>query len=116
MLRRLLLRILINITAFYGMAALYPAVQVGNWQTMLLAGVILALINLLVRPVLLLAALPINLLTLGLFTLFINTWMVMLCDKFVAGFHIPGFGLTFLTALMIALINIILKPLFDKSR
>lgn len=115
MLRKLLFRILINMVAFYGVAAFYPAVKVGNWQTMLLAGVILALINMLIRPVLLLAALPVNLLTLGLFTLFINTWMVMLADKFVTGFHIPGFWLTFLTALIIALLNIIFKPLLYKK-
>lgn len=115
MLNRFLFRILINIVSFYGIGILFPNLQIGSWQTLFLAGLILAIINMLIRPVLLLVALPINLLSLGLFTLIINTWMVMLADQFVGGFHIPGFGLAFLTALIIAVLNIILKPfLYEK--
>jgi len=108
---KFMLRVLINIVSFYGIAMLFPAVRLGSWQALLLAGVILALITMLIRPVLLLVSLPINLLTFGLFTLVINTWMVMLADKFVAGLQLQGFGTAFLTALLISFLNIILKPL-----
>lgn len=115
MLSRFLFRILINTGSFYGIGMLYPDVQLGSWQGLLLASLILAIINMLIRPILLLLALPINLITLGLFTLIINTWMVMLADKLVAGFRLPGFGVAFITALIIAVLNIILKPLLYKE-
>jgi len=108
---RFMLRVLINIVSFYCVATFFPAVRLGSWQALLLAGIILALINMLIRPVLLLVSLPINFLTFGLFTLVINTWMVMLTDKFVAGLQLQGFGTAFLTALLISFLNIILKPL-----
>lgn len=55
---------------------------------------------------------PVNLLTFGLFTLIINAWMVMLADRIVAGFCIPGFWPALGTAVIILFCSTILKPLF----
>jgi putative membrane protein len=70
-----------------------------------MAGVVLGVVNLLIRPVLLLLTIPINILTLGLFTLVINTLMVMLTDTLVESLDIPGFGVAFLIALMVYVLN-----------
>ena len=69
-----------NGLALYLAAVLIPAVQVVDIKAALFAGFGLGLIHLLVRPLLLLVALPVNLLSFGVFTVVIDTWLVMLMD------------------------------------
>ncbi|MDX9873018.1 MAG: phage holin family protein, partial [Clostridia bacterium] len=113
--RKMLLRILINMLAFYTVGWVFPQVEPGSWQVLLLAAVVLALINLLIRPIVLLLALPLNLVTLGLFTLIVNTWMVMLTSLFVSGFGITGFWHSLTAAVISIIYSIILKPFFKKK-
>jgi putative membrane protein len=103
--RRFLVKCLLNALAFYIAAALIPDVSVTGVKAVLFAGVGLGLIHLLLRPLLLLVALPINLFTLGIFTVFIDTWLVMLLDWFASGISLPGFWEALLTALIIAALN-----------
>ncbi len=104
--RKLLVRCVINALVFYLAAAIFPAIWLRSPTAALLAGVVLGLINALLRPLLLILTLPVNLLSLGIFTLVLNTWMVMLADRFSAGLRIPGFGLAFVTALLISFFNL----------
>ncbi|HEX2952599.1 MAG TPA: phage holin family protein [Bacillota bacterium] len=103
--RKLLLKWVLNIIAFYLATVLFPSVHAAEPGTIFVAGVVLGVINLLIRPVLLLLTIPINILTLGLFTLVINTLMVMLTDTLVDSLDIPSFGVAFLIALMVSVLN-----------
>lgn len=75
--------------------------------------IILGLINATIRPVILLVTLPINLITLGLFTLVINGLMLWLVSVFIKGFDVANFGAAFVAALLItvfsALISFLVK-------
>lgn len=71
--------------------------------------VVLALINTFIRPVLLLLTLPINIVTLGLFTLVINALLVMLAAAIVPGFQIASFW----TALLFSILLFLINALFD---
>ncbi|WP_279388772.1 phage holin family protein [Hydrogenispora ethanolica] len=75
------------------------------------SGIILGVVNLFIRPLLLLVMLPFNLITMGLLTFVMNTWMIMLTDSMLKGLKIPGFWLTLLVSLIISIINIILRNL-----
>lgn len=97
-------RILINTIALLLVAQFLPIVAATSLH-FLGAGIILALITLLIRPVLILLTLPLNLITLGLFTVIVNTWMVMLTSALMPGFYVPGFGVAFVAALIISLVN-----------
>ncbi|MGQ9779775.1 MAG: phage holin family protein [Bacillota bacterium] len=88
---------------------LLPAVETSRPETVLLAGTVLWLLGLVVKPILMLLALPVNLLTLGLFILVINTWMVVLADRLIPGLAVPGFWNAFLTALIISGIGLVLR-------
>ena len=110
--RRLLLTCLSNIIAFYATANLIPEVRVDRFETGIYAGLVLGLINLLLRPLMLLIALPVNLLTLGLFTLVIDTCLVMWVGSIFPGLVIPGFWGALLIALIISGINL----LFDSAK
>lgn len=88
-----------------GIAAyIVPGVSITVAGT-LIAAVVLGALNLFIRPILLVLTLPINILTLGLFSLVINALLVMLASYLVPGFFIAGFWTALLFALVLAIIN-----------
>ncbi|HUY62805.1 MAG TPA: phage holin family protein [Candidatus Paceibacterota bacterium] len=95
----LIAAIAIGITAY-----IVPGVSI-TLGGALIAAVVLGALNIFIRPVLMLLALPINILTLGLFSLVINALLVMLAALLVPGFSIAGFWTALLFALVLAVIN-----------
>jgi putative membrane protein len=71
-----------------------------------LAALVLTSINWLLRPLLMLVALPLNVVTQGLFVLVINAWMVMLADLLVKGWTVPGFWAALATGTLVLILNI----------
>lgn len=114
MLRKFIFRVLMNGLAFYVAAWLFPQIKLGSLSAVMLAALALALINLIVRPLILLLTLPINFLTLGLYTLVINAWMVMLADKMVSGLDISGFWHALFISVLIFIGNLLFKPFFKR--
>ena len=88
---KLVLRLLFN--AFFLLLASYliSGVVVNSFYAALITAIVLGLINALIRPVLFLLTLPINILTLGLFSFVINGLLVMFVASFVKGFSVAGF-------------------------
>lgn len=70
-----------------------------------IAAVVLGALNLFIRPVLIILTLPINLLTLGLFSLIINALLVMLASELVHGFSVVGFWAAFFFAIALSVVN-----------
>ncbi|HVB20225.1 MAG TPA: phage holin family protein [Candidatus Paceibacterota bacterium] len=71
----------------------------------LIAAVVLGALNLFIRPILLILTLPINIITLGLFSLVINACLIMLVSVLVPGFFVSGFWTALLFAVVLAIIN-----------
>ncbi len=80
---------------------------------MLLAAAVLGLANAIVRPLLLVITLPINFLTLGLFTVVINALMLQLTAAIVPSFFIDGFGWALLTAILFSIVSVGLSMVLD---
>jgi putative membrane protein len=70
-----------------------------------IAAVVLGILNISIRPILLILTLPISIVTLGLFSLVINALMILLASAIVPGFAIPGFVPAFLFAIVLSLVN-----------
>ena len=88
-----------------GIAAyLIPGVTV-TLISALIAAVVLGALNLFIRPILLVLTLPINVLTLGLFSLVINALLVILASMLVPGFMVEGFWAAFFFAILLAIVN-----------
>jgi len=99
--RKLAIKSLVNAAAFY-LSSYAPAwVAIDRPESALVAGVILALLWFTLRPILMLVALPLNIITLGLFIVIINTLTVMLAGALTPGLHFAGIGAAFLTALIV---------------
>ncbi len=101
--------ILINwvVSALVIIAAAYllPGVQIADFTTALVAAVVLGIINAVLKPILVFLTLPINILTLGLFTLVINAALIMLATYVVPGFVVDGFGWAILLSIVMSVIN-----------
>lgn len=98
---KLLFRWLINAVALIAVANIVPGFGVDTFYTALIAALVLGLVNALIRPILLILTLPINILTLGLFTFVINALMVWLASTIVSGFTVEGFVPAFVAALFL---------------
>ncbi len=86
-------------------AYLLPGVRVDDFFAALVAAVVIGLINTFLRPVFILLTLPINILTLGLFTLVINALLIMLASSLVPGFQVANFGWAMLFSVVLFLVN-----------
>ena len=93
--------------AAIGVAAyLLPRVHIsGGFATLLVLAVVLGLINAILKPILQLLALPVTILTLGLFSLVINALLILLAASIVPGFVVDGFWWALLFSIVLSLVN-----------
>ena len=90
-------------------AYLITGVEVaGVWSALSMA-LVIGLLNILIKPLLVLLTLPINILTLGLFTLIINALIIMLASSIVKGFSVGGF----INALLFSIVLTIIQTIFE---
>ena len=108
---RLLLLWLINTSALFALPWLVDSIQIDSFTTALFAALVLALVNTLIRPILLVLTLPFTVLTLGLFIFVINGLMFWAASEMVAGFHVAGFMSAVAGALLYSLISWVLSAL-----
>lgn len=106
-----LLRWVINALLLMLIPYIVPGVEVASFFTALVVAVVLAAVNAVIRPFIILLTLPINILTLGLFTLVINALMFYLVSAIVKGFFITNFWAAFFAALVYAIFSMIISSL-----
>lgn len=82
-----------------------PGIQIDGLGVAFVLVIVLGLINAILKPILILLTLPVNILTLGLFTLVINGLLVLLAAKIVPGFHVRGFWWAVLFSIVLSLVN-----------
>jgi putative membrane protein len=113
---RFLLRLLLNGVAVFLASQLIPGLSVASPGTALVAGIVLGLVNAIIRPLLILLTLPATLLTLGLFIFVINAACLGLAAWFVPGFTISGFWAALFGALVISLVSWLLSALLTDKK
>jgi putative membrane protein len=110
-----ILRILLTALAVVILAKFLPGVEVDGYLTAIIVAVVLAILNLLVKPILVIFTLPVTILTLGLFLLVINAIIILLADAFVSGFGVDGFFIALLFSLLLSLFQSLLFSLLGKD-
>ena len=108
-----IIKFLINGFAVYATAYLLSGVEVSGFGVALLVALVLAVLNVLVKPILILLSLPVTILTLGLFTFVIDAVIVLLASKIVRGFVIDGFWTAIVFSIVLAIISYVLEKLVD---
>ncbi|NQV93120.1 phage holin family protein [Candidatus Kaiserbacteria bacterium] len=90
-----------------------PGITVESFYIALIVAVVLGLVNLILKPILIILTLPITLLTLGLFTFVINAGLFWFVSTFIEGFTVEGFIPAFLGALIIAAVHSLAEKFTD---
>lgn len=106
-----IISLLVNSLSIYIAAWLLPGVTVRDLYSAVLVAVVLGLVNTFIKPLLLLLTLPLNILTLGLFTFVVNAALVLLVDYFLSGFAVSGFVAALIFALVVSIISSLLSRL-----
>ena len=106
----IVIRFVINAIALWVASAIIGGVSVsgtlGNWLVLL---VVFGLVNALIKPILKLLTLPINVMTLGLFTLVINAFLFWLTSVLVSALKVDGIVAAFLGALVVSVVSTVLS-------
>jgi putative membrane protein len=111
----ILLRWLIMTVSILISAYLIPGVRVSGFFAALWVALFLGIINTLVKPFLIIITLPINILTLGLFTFVINAVLILLASAVIRGFDVNGFWIAVLYSVVLSIINYLLGHLLGTS-
>lgn len=107
---KLLLRLFVTAALVVLLSNLLSGVHVASFSTAIIVAVVLGLLNMFIKPILVLLTLPVTVVTLGLFLLVINAVIILLCTKIVGGFAVDSF----LTALIFSVILSVLQSITYK--
>lgn len=109
----ILISILISSIAVFVVGQILPGVHIENFGIAVVVAVVMGLINAVIRPVLFILTLPINILTLGLFTFVVIALCVLIASSIVPGFTVDGFWWAMAFGLTLAIVNWALYAVFS---
>jgi len=116
---RLLIKWLLSALALLAVAYLYSGVQVSTYSSALLAAAVIGLLNMFVRPVLVVLTLPVTIVTLGLFLFVINALLFWAASGLLSGFHVNSFFAALVGSLIYSLLGLLIESalggLFSKQ-
>ena len=107
----MIIQLLINALAFYITAYIMPGITISGWASLFVIAIVWGILTVIIKPILIILTLPINILTLGLFTLVINAILLLITSSIVPGFLIDGFGTALLAAIVLSIVSGFLNAL-----
>ena len=102
---KLFIKYISIVLAIYLMSFVFNSVYIGNLSALRIMGMVLLLVNMIIKPFLMLITLPANLLTLGLFSFIVNAWTIMIADSLVGNISMGGFFNSLIAAFIITILN-----------
>ena len=116
---KLLVKWSLSAVALMFLTYLLPGIMVKSFGSALLAAAVIALLNSIVRPILIVLTLPVTVVTLGLFLLVINAWMFWLAGSMLSGFEVSSFWWALAGAIVYSLLSMVvdmaMQQLFSSS-
>ncbi|MDZ7808068.1 MAG: phage holin family protein [Gracilimonas sp.] len=103
---------LLNSISVYATCSLLKGVEIKNFWSAIFVAALLALVNIFIKPILIILSLPITIITFGLFVWVINAAMIMLVDAMVEGFKVKSFGWALIFGFVMSIISWALFKLF----
>ncbi len=101
----LLIRIIVTALLVFGIAHFLPGVHVAGIYTAAVVAVVLGLLNVFIKPIMVLLTLPFTIVTLGLFLLVVNAIIILLCTKIVGGFTVDSFWVAMFFSIILSLLQ-----------
>ena len=101
----ILLRIVISAVVAFGLSYVLSGVHINSFVTAFMLAIGLSLLNIFVKPILIILTLPITIFTFGLFLFVINALIILLAAKFISGFRVDGFWWALLFSLLLSVLT-----------
>ena len=111
---KLILKWLLSAAALLAVAYLYEGVEVRSFGAALTAAFVIGLLNMLLRPLLVLLTLPVTVLTLGLFLFVINALLFWWAASLLNGFYVSGFGAALLGSLIYSVFGVVIDSALQR--
>jgi putative membrane protein len=111
---KLILKWLLSAVALLAVAGIYSGVDVAGFGAALIAALLIGLLNMLVRPVLVVLTIPVTLITLGLFLFVINAWMFWAASGLMSSFHVDGFWAALVGSLIYSALGLLIDRVLEK--
>ncbi|WP_299366763.1 phage holin family protein [Winogradskyella sp.] len=112
----IILKLLLNAVAVFVLAEILNGVYVDNYLTSLLVAVVISILNVLVKPILVILTLPATILSLGLFLFVINAVIILLADKLIDGFRVDGIWTAILFSVLLSILQSLLHSLLKTDK
>ncbi|MDG5492864.1 phage holin family protein [Psychroserpens sp. SPM9] len=113
---KLIIRLLITAGIVMLLAHFLSGVDVTNFTAALIVAVVLALLNAIVKPILVILTIPITMVTLGLFLFVINACIILLADRFIDDFDVDGFWVALLFSILLSISQSIAYSLLKEEK
>ena len=110
------LKVLLTALAVIVLANILPGIEVDGYVSAIVVAVVIALLNMFVRPLLVFFTLPATIVTLGLFLFVINACIILLADKLVDGFSVSGFWAALLFSILLSIFRSALFSLLKEDK
>ena len=111
-----IIRILITALVAFGLTKILSGVHISNFSSAIIFAIILAVLNAIVKPVLVFLTFPITIVTLGLFLLVINAFIIIISDKLMDSMVVDGFWWALLFSILLTVITSILNGWFQSNQ
>ena len=108
-----IIKVLVTAVAVYFTAYILPGVSINSVKTAVIVALVLALLNMFIKPILIILTIPITILTLGLFLLVINILIIKWTASLVSGFSVDGWLWALLFSLIVSVVSSILQRIVD---
>ncbi len=112
----LIIKLIINAIAVFILAYILPGINVNSYITALCIAIVLAFLNALVKPVLILLTLPITIFSFGLFLLIINGIIILFANYIIDGFHVNSIWSAVLFSILLSVLQSIFHSFFKESK
>lgn len=110
-----IIRLIITGAVAFGLTSFLPGIHIDSFWTAIILALVLAILNSIVKPILVILTLPITILTFGFFLFVINALIILIAGNFIHGFKVDGFWWALLFSLLLSIISSILRPLIKEK-
>lgn len=110
-----IIRLLITAAVAYGLSMILSGVHIPDFKDALIFAIVLGLLNVFIKPLLIILTLPVSIVTLGLFLFVINALIILLADKLMDGLSVDGFWWALIFSLILSVVSSFAQSLLDKK-
>ncbi|MEP1490425.1 MAG: phage holin family protein [Algibacter sp.] len=113
---KLIIKLLLNAVAVVILSKILTGVHVDSYTTAIIVAIVLSILNLIVKPILVILTFPITILTLGLFLLVINAIIIFFADHLIEGFSVSSIWIAILFSILLSILQSVLHSLLKEDK